>query len=164
ACLEVLAGMSVTEERPEQAARLFGAAEVLRGVIHTAVPLARRAEYDRHMALLRKELDETALASAWTAGRGMTVEQAIEYALAPQEAVAGLTKTAGRLAPDPRLDVLTAREREVAALIAEGLTNREIASRLVIAERTAEGHVQSILNKLGFNARTQIATWAVRRG
>jgi DNA-binding NarL/FixJ family response regulator len=48
-------------------------------------------------------------------------------------------------------------------MIAQGLNNREDASRLVIAERTAEG-VQSILNKLGFNVRTQIATGAVRRG
>lgn len=48
-------------------------------------------------------------------------------------------------------------------MIAEGLSNREIASRLVIAERTAEGHVQSILNKLSFNSRAQIAAWAVRR-
>ena len=57
--------------------------------------------------------------------------------------------------------VLTPRQREVAALIALGLTNREIASRLVVAERTAEGHVQSILNKLGFYSRSRIAAWAV---
>jgi non-specific serine/threonine protein kinase len=57
--------------------------------------------------------------------------------------------------------VLTPRQREVAALIALGLTNREIASRLVVAERTAEGHVQGILNKLGFYSRARIAAWAV---
>jgi non-specific serine/threonine protein kinase len=55
-------------------------------------------------------------------------------------------------------------EREVACLVAQGLTNRDIAARLVIAERTAEGHVQSILNKLGVNSRAQIAAWAVAYG
>ncbi len=59
---------------------------------------------------------------------------------------------------------LTAREREVAALVAEGLTNREIAERLVISERTAEGHVEQIRNKLGFNNRSQVAAWATATG
>jgi DNA-binding CsgD family transcriptional regulator/sugar lactone lactonase YvrE len=54
---------------------------------------------------------------------------------------------------------LTRREAEVAALVAEGLTNREIAARLFISERTAESHVEQIRNKLGFHSRTQIAVW-----
>src|SRR5690348_720943 len=54
---------------------------------------------------------------------------------------------------------LTRREREVAALVAEGLTNREIAARLFISERTAESHVEQIRGKLGFHSRAQIATW-----
>jgi len=57
---------------------------------------------------------------------------------------------------------LSRREREVAELVAQGLTNREIAERLFISERTAEGHVQSIRNKLGFTSRTQIAAWTVQ--
>ena len=59
---------------------------------------------------------------------------------------------------------LSRREREVAALVAEGLTDREIARRLFIAERTAEGHVAQIRNKLGFDNRTQVASWATRQG
>lgn len=58
---------------------------------------------------------------------------------------------------------LTRREREVAALVAEGLTNRDIAQRLFIAEKTAENHVQHILTKLGLSSRSQIAVWAVRQ-
>jgi DNA-binding NarL/FixJ family response regulator len=57
---------------------------------------------------------------------------------------------------------LSSREAEVAALVAEGLTNRQIAARLVISERTAENHVQHILTKLGFTTRSQIAAWCVR--
>ncbi|MEU2014165.1 helix-turn-helix transcriptional regulator, partial [Nocardia sp. NPDC019302] len=53
----------------------------------------------------------------------------------------------------------TKREREVAELVAEGLTNREIAARLVISPRTAQGHVEHVLTKLGFTSRTQVAAW-----
>jgi DNA-binding CsgD family transcriptional regulator len=59
---------------------------------------------------------------------------------------------------------LTARECEVAALIVQGKTSREIAETLVITERTAEVHVGNILGKLGFSSRAQIAAWAVERG
>jgi DNA-binding CsgD family transcriptional regulator/tetratricopeptide (TPR) repeat protein len=59
---------------------------------------------------------------------------------------------------------LTARERQVAALVAQGKTSREIAARLVVSERTAEVHVSNILGKLGFTSRAQIAVWAVENG
>jgi DNA-binding CsgD family transcriptional regulator len=68
-----------------------------------------------------------------------------------------------RAAPAPPARVarpqLTPREREVAALVATGLSNKEIAAKLVISERTAEGHVERILGKLGFRSRAQIASW-----
>jgi DNA-binding CsgD family transcriptional regulator len=60
--------------------------------------------------------------------------------------------------------LLSRREHEVALLLAEGCTNREIAERLVISERTAENHVQRIMNRLGLRSRTQIAAWAVQNG
>src|SRR5262249_51769791 len=61
-------------------------------------------------------------------------------------------------------DGLTAREREVAALVATGLSNREIASRLVVSERTVEKHVENALAKLTFGSRAQLAVWAVECG
>lgn len=54
---------------------------------------------------------------------------------------------------------LTPRELEIAALVTEGLTNREIATRLVIAKRTVDSHLEHILSKLSFTSRTQIAAW-----
>jgi len=64
----------------------------------------------------------------------------------------------------PRQQPLSPREQEVATLIAQGLTNREIAEALAISERTASNHVQHILNKLGFSSRARIAVWAVAHG
>lgn len=59
---------------------------------------------------------------------------------------------------------LTAREREVAALIAQGSSNSAIAAQLVLSERTIETHVTNILAKLGFTSRSQVAAWAVEVG
>lgn len=63
-----------------------------------------------------------------------------------------------------RTSQLTDREIEVARLVAAGMSNKEIAALLVISQRTAEGHVEKILNKLGFNSRVQVATWIGERG
>jgi non-specific serine/threonine protein kinase len=59
---------------------------------------------------------------------------------------------------------LTPRERTVVQLIAAGRTNRQIATELVISERTAEVHVANILGKLGFSTRARVAAWAVEHG
>ncbi len=85
----------------------------------------------------------------------MTVDQAGDYALANMPAVEPTV-------PPPEMP-LTRRERQVALLVAQGRTNREIAATLLVAEKTAENHVQHILNKLGFRSRAQIAAWAVER-
>jgi DNA-binding NarL/FixJ family response regulator len=61
-------------------------------------------------------------------------------------------------------DDLTAREREVLALIAEGATNKEIAAKLVVSENTARNHVSHILAKLGFSRRSEAAAYAVKKG
>ena len=65
---------------------------------------------------------------------------------------------------DPEVARLTPREREVAALIAQGRTNREIAEALVLSERTVDSHVRNIMGKLEINSRAQIAAWAVQHG
>jgi len=92
-------------------------------------------------------------------GRVRSLEETIDVAL-------GLFHTrsdaAGPRVPEgPRL---TARERQVATLIAQGYSNRQIGSALSIAERTAISHVEHIMNKLAVNSRAQIAVWAVHNG
>jgi DNA-binding NarL/FixJ family response regulator len=67
--------------------------------------------------------------------------------------------TTSELGAPESTTALSPREAEVAELVAEGLTNREIAERLVLSTRTVEGHIDRILGKLNFHTRTQLAMW-----
>jgi DNA-binding CsgD family transcriptional regulator len=93
---------------------------------------------------------------AWSRGQAMGLHEAVSYAL--HEEPAPPVSNVG----DPRALGLTRRQLEIAGMVAGGLTNREIAASLHIAERTAEGHVEQIRNKLGFSSRVQIAAWYVQ--
>jgi DNA-binding NarL/FixJ family response regulator len=75
-----------------------------------------------------------------------------------------LERLVGMQAKPDDHDELTAREREVLVLIADGATNKEIASKLVVSENTARNHVSHILSKLGFSRRSEAAAYAVRKG
>jgi non-specific serine/threonine protein kinase len=104
---------------------------------------------------LRATLGDTGLADARAEGRSFRRTAALRFALdEPMESPSVVP-----LAGCP----LTKRELEIATLIAEGLTNKDIAAKLFIAPRTAETHVANILTKLAFNARTQVATWITTR-
>jgi DNA-binding NarL/FixJ family response regulator len=92
----------------------------------------------------------------------MPLEQAIDRALAAAEAAPPAVPAPTRR-PEGESTLLTAREREVAALVAQGLTNKQIADQLVISERTADNHVGHILDKLGFTSRAQVAAWAAEQ-
>ena len=67
-------------------------------------------------------------------------------------------------ARSPLLEQLTRREREIAGLIGEGLTSRQIAERLVISERTVDSYAEHVRGKIGLHSRAQIAAWAVSQG
>ncbi|MFI6522722.1 ATP-binding protein [Spirillospora sp. NPDC050679] len=108
---------------------------------------------------LRERLGEERLADGLRHGADRTLAEATALALG-ESAPGGAGPAAGGRGPRP----LTPREREIAALVAEGLSNRQIAERLVIAKRTVDSHVEHILAKLGAASRTQIAVWAERHG
>ncbi|WP_346779918.1 LuxR C-terminal-related transcriptional regulator [Streptomyces sp. S3(2020)] len=103
----------------------------------------------------RRALGDAAYERAHRRGGGLSMDEAVAFALGevPEPSV---IRPAGS-APDEV--PLTRREMQVAALIAQGRTNRQIADNLVIAQRTAEGHVERILVKLGFANRSQVAAW-----
>ncbi|MEU0878207.1 LuxR C-terminal-related transcriptional regulator [Lentzea sp. NPDC005914] len=98
----------------------------------------------------RERLGAKGFEAAFARGQAMNVDEAIAFALDEKPPAA---------APAESPSVLTRREREIAGLIAEGLTSKEIADRLVISVRTAETHTEHILTKLGFRSRVQVATW-----
>ncbi|MEV0223665.1 LuxR C-terminal-related transcriptional regulator [Streptomyces sp. NPDC050704] len=107
---------------------------------------------------------------AYRRGGGLGLTEIVSYALQESErpAVPRPRRADGNPPPDSgrgdlQLASLTRRESEVAELVAEGLANQQIADRLVIARRTAEGHVERILGKLGFSNRSQIAAWVSAR-
>jgi DNA-binding CsgD family transcriptional regulator len=162
-CVAGLAGVH-TERSPELAARLLGAADALRAGAGQGLQLVDRIDFEWNVTAVRSRLGERRFETAWGHGRTLTLEEAVGEALTPEKSLSEMDRKTGVPSSDHEVGLLSSREREVAILIAQGLTNREIASRLIVAERTAEGHVQSILNKLGFNSRAQIAAWAVAHG
>jgi DNA-binding CsgD family transcriptional regulator len=115
------------------------------------------AEAQFHLATALGSRD--ALEAKVIAGAARRTAQAIGMA-AYLQPIADLL---ARLDNASRTGILSAREDDVAGLVAEGLTNREIAQRLFISERTAQNHVQHILTKLDFTSRAQIAAWVTAR-
>jgi non-specific serine/threonine protein kinase len=158
-CLELLAGAAAVRNQFDAAARLFGAAEALREATATGLDPSRSIAYGRHVAEVREGLSDSQFVMAWAAGRKLTPDQAVAEALEVSQ-TSPVSPPADRVLPGG----LTAREREVAVLLATGLTNKEIARALVIAERTVNIHVTNILGKLGFRSRAQVAGWAVQHG
>lgn len=164
--LELCAWTAADSHQPQRAARLFGAAEAARERIGSpAFSVADKLLYDRHLTRARSELDKVTFDAAWSEGRAMTLEQATEYAL--ETLVSGkqvIEPQPSRRAARQKFGGLTEREREIAARIAQGESNREIAEALVVSERTVETHVTNILNKLGFTSRAQVRKWAIEKG
>jgi non-specific serine/threonine protein kinase len=159
--LDNLAVVAQRRGQGQRAARLWGAAEVLREVLGFPLPPEDRAVHQRAVAAARAQLGEEACATAWAEGRALPLEQAIADALAPEAPPAA--RTGGAAAARPA-GPLTRREHEVAVLLAQGLTNRQIAQELVISESTAGIHVEHILAKLGFHSRAQVAAWVAEQG
>jgi predicted ATPase/DNA-binding CsgD family transcriptional regulator len=165
--LEGLAGVARTQGHLHRAARLFGAADAQRQTIGADPPPGTRADYDRDLAAIHTQLGEESFTAAWTEGRALSLEEAIAFATTPAPAREPTPK-AQPLTPlqaaKERYGGLTRRQRQVAALVAQGKRNQTIADELVVTVRTVEAHITHILRTLGFSSRTQIATWAVDQG
>ncbi|MBO0685674.1 MAG: LuxR family transcriptional regulator, partial [Candidatus Dormibacteraeota bacterium] len=154
--LEALGCLAAETGQGATAGRLLGAAETIRtgaGArrLPFMTPLVDRAQ---EAAIAR--LGVARFEAEFAAGSALSRDDAIRQALAE-----GTRNDAGSTETEA---ILGKREMEVARLVAEGLTNKEIGARLFISESTVATHVRAILNKLGFNSRAQIAGWAANPG
>jgi predicted ATPase/DNA-binding CsgD family transcriptional regulator len=156
--LATLAGLWVALDQLEQATRLLAAARDLVDSIGV-IPMAHSLYYQRTLAAARDRLPEQRFAVAWAEGRARSPADLLVDVLAeefrlPMPARRVTDTTAG----------MTRREREVLQLLAEGLSDRQIADALSISPHTAGHHVSSILAKLGVPTRAAAASHAVRLG
>jgi DNA-binding CsgD family transcriptional regulator len=151
--LEVLAWIAATEEQYPRAARLLGIVQTAWQAI--GAPLSGFGHlvryHDECESRTRQALGTTAFLAAFEKGADLSYDEALAYAIEEGMPAGAPSGTTGQSSP------LTRRETEIAQLVAQGMSNKQIAVKLVIAQRTAEGHVEHILNKLGFNSRAQIA-------
>ena len=158
-CLEKLAEAKNDQSQFEAAAKIFGHAGSIRAPLGSVIDPADQPEYARLISGLRSALGEEAFASLWAEGAAMPLDEVIACALSESGSPA-----AAVLPAKENFGGLTRREREVAALIAQGKSNREIAEAMTVGVKTVETYVTRMLNKLGFDSRVQIATWAVEKG
>jgi serine/threonine-protein kinase PknK len=158
--LENLALLAGAGGLAERSAVLFGAAEAQRDEAGAVLPPVDRPEHDRAVAAITLRLGREAVVTAGARGRALSREEALamaQQAQRPEPTVLALVASSGA-GPSP----LTEREREVAALVATGLTNKQIADTLVITKQTADKHVGNILGKLGVASRAQVAVWWIQ--
>ena len=141
------------------AVHLWSMADSLRE--HCGIPQTpvERADYEPAVAAARIQLGEQAFANAWAEGRSMTLEQVLG---APGQAAVPTPPSAEQAAttttkPPPRSpDSLSAREVEVLRLVAQGLTDAQVAEHLVISPRTVNFHLTSIYGKIGLSSRMRL--------
>lgn len=145
-----------------QAAQLLGLAAAQRERGGGNFDPRGQVEFERSVTAARDRLGEEAFTQAWEEGRIMTLEIASGIFGATNSEPASSTSLRGPIKPDR--GGLTPREYEVALLVGRGMTNAQIAARLVLSQRTVEMHSHHALQKLGLATRTQLAAWAIQHG
>jgi predicted ATPase/class 3 adenylate cyclase/DNA-binding CsgD family transcriptional regulator len=160
--LEGVAAVLAAQGNHTWAAHLWGAAEALREAIGEHLPPFERAHYNRAVAASCSQLGEQAFATAWAEGRVLSPEQALAtpepVALStPGESLSSPTTKS----PAPYPDGLTSREVEVLRVVAQGLTNEQVAQRLLISPRTVDTHLTSIYSKIGVSSRSAATRYAM---
>jgi predicted ATPase/DNA-binding SARP family transcriptional activator/DNA-binding CsgD family transcriptional regulator len=162
ASLEGLACSAASRGEAQRAARLFGGAATLREAVGYHQTPRERALGEPYLDAARSRLSEAEWEVEFAEGRNMGLEEAVEYALSEEETTTPVPPAADR--PSANVSsALTRREKEIAALVARDLTNRQIAKELVVSERTVENHVANILKKLGLHSRERVAASITQR-
>jgi predicted ATPase/DNA-binding NarL/FixJ family response regulator len=154
-CLEALAHVGSERAHYESAARLIGAAAALRVRVAARQPDAEQARSSAVERVLARALGPQDADTLIHAGRTMPAQQAADLAMAVALGTAPGDPDRSHQVP------LTPRERQVAALVASGRTNRQIGRVLGISEKTAEVHLHHVMSKLDARSRAEVAAWAV---
>jgi ATP/maltotriose-dependent transcriptional regulator MalT len=157
--LEKLADVVAAQGEPMWAAQLWGAAETLRENVGIPILPDMRSDYERSVAAARAQLGKKGFVAAWEEGRAMTPEQALA---ARGKAMISHWPTSAtpRKLPTTSPDGLSARELEVLRLIAQGLTDAQIAEHLVLSLHTIHAHLRTIYSKLGVTSRSAATRYA----
>lgn len=155
--LDALGWTAAARGDSERAAVLLGASDQVWRTV--GVPLfgakhllARREQFQ---GMARQAMGDTGFDTSFARGGQLTVEDMVTFALRERHT--------SSVEPRPAYNLLTPREREVADLVAQGMSSKDVAAKLVISRRTVDVHVEHIFAKLGFNSRTQIATWVTQQ-
>ena len=152
--LEALAALAVDHESPAEAARVFGAAAMLRSRIGLVRGIAQQCGYDADVTRTEELLGAEVFAAAWVKGAALDTGEAVAYA----------SRARGkRKRPPSGWAGLTPTEEQVVALVAQGLTNPQVAERLFIARGTVKVHLTHVFTKLGVATRAELAAAATRR-
>jgi DNA-binding CsgD family transcriptional regulator len=152
--LETLAWMAAELGQHERAACLLGSAERVRDEISVALVQLFRTQHDRSVSIIVQRIGQGAFEAALARGHAMTIEAGVAFAV---EGTQPPTPSPAVRAGAPV--VLTRRQMDIARLVADDLSNKQIAARLFLSERTVETHITNILNKLGLNSRIQLSRW-----
>jgi predicted ATPase/DNA-binding CsgD family transcriptional regulator len=157
--LETLAWMAAEGGVYARASVILGSAEHVRRASGLEIPDAQRQQHERSTALALEALGQRTYDESYERGLAMTTEDAVAFAVEDR-----LPSKSTRIVK-PRTEIrLTKRELEIARLIANEMTSRDVATRLFISERTVEAHVTNMLNKLGLNSRIELARWLASVG
>jgi predicted ATPase/DNA-binding CsgD family transcriptional regulator len=158
-CLDTLAWVAAGQRQPLRALTLLGAVDSAWSAIQIGLPNTLHAEHVAALEAARTGISESDYRAATAKGAAMSGAEAIAYALG--ESLSATLPPAIRHGENrPQL---TRREQDVATLVAQGMSNSQIAATLVISTRTVETHVQHIMDKLGVSTRAQIAAWSAAR-
>ena len=154
--LEGFALLAAAQGQHARALQLAGAATALRSNASTPLPAAGELHVRRQLAASWAALEKDHAAQLYAEGQQLPLQDAVEYALIEDGSLHVPMRAAGGAA---RAVELTEREFEIAHLVAQGLTNRDIAVRLIVGKRTVDTHIEHVMNKLAVHSRAQIAAW-----